>query len=46
MCSELFRIPYSWGGVPIFGFGVLLAIWAVASALTLGVAGAAARLER
>jgi phosphatidylglycerol:prolipoprotein diacylglycerol transferase len=35
MCSELFRIPYSWGGVPIFGFGVLLAIWAVASGLTL-----------
>jgi phosphatidylglycerol:prolipoprotein diacylglycerol transferase len=35
MCSELFRIPYSWGGVPIFGYGVLLAIWAVASALTL-----------
>ena len=30
MCSELFRIPYSWGGVPIFGFGVLLAVWAVA----------------
>lgn len=30
MCSELFRIPYSWGGVPIFGVGVLLAIWAVA----------------
>ncbi len=29
MCSELFRIPYSWGGVPIFGFGVLLAIWAL-----------------
>ena len=35
MCSELFRIPYAWGGVPIFGFGVLLAIWAVASAVTL-----------
>ena len=35
MCSELFRIPYSWGGVPIFGLGVLAAIWAVASALTL-----------
>ena len=34
MCSELFRIPYSWGGVPIFGFGVLLAIWAVLSGLT------------
>jgi phosphatidylglycerol:prolipoprotein diacylglycerol transferase len=29
MCSELFRIPYAWGGVPIFGFGVLLVIWAV-----------------
>jgi phosphatidylglycerol---prolipoprotein diacylglyceryl transferase len=35
MCSELLRIPYSWGGVPIFGVGVLLAIWAVASAATL-----------
>lgn len=35
MCSELFRIPYTWGGVPIFGIGVLLAIWAVASAATL-----------
>jgi phosphatidylglycerol:prolipoprotein diacylglycerol transferase len=30
MCSELFRIPYVWGGVPIFGFGVLLAVWALA----------------
>ena len=35
MCSELFRIPYTWGGVPIFGVGVLLAIWAIASAMTL-----------
>jgi phosphatidylglycerol:prolipoprotein diacylglycerol transferase len=35
MCSELFRIPYEWGGVPIFGFGILLAIWAVASAVTI-----------
>jgi phosphatidylglycerol---prolipoprotein diacylglyceryl transferase len=35
MCSELFRIPYTWGGVPIFGIGVLMAIWAVASAVTL-----------
>src|SRR4051812_15267720 len=35
MCSELFRIPYTWGGVPIFGVGVLLAIWAVATGLTL-----------
>jgi phosphatidylglycerol---prolipoprotein diacylglyceryl transferase len=35
MCSELFRIPYEWGGVPIFGFGLLLAVWALASAATL-----------
>ena len=35
MCSELFRIPYEWGGVPIFGFGVLLAIWAVVSAAAI-----------
>ncbi len=35
MCSELFRIPYDWGGVPIFGFGMLLALWAVVAAVTL-----------
>ena len=35
MCSELFRIPYTWGGVPIFGVGVLLAIWAIVAAITL-----------
>lgn len=35
MCSELFRIPYIWGGVPIFGLGVLLVIWAIVSAITL-----------
>ncbi len=35
MCSELFRIPYSWGSVPIFGVGVLLAVWAVVTAATL-----------
>lgn len=29
MCSELLRIPYTVGGVPLFGFGVLLAVWAV-----------------
>jgi phosphatidylglycerol:prolipoprotein diacylglycerol transferase len=34
MCSELFRIPHSWGGLPIFGFGVLLVIWAAASAIS------------
>ena len=32
MCSELLRIPYEWAGVPIFGFGVLLVVWAIASA--------------
>ena len=35
MCSELFRIPYVWGGVPIFGFGVLLAVWAMVGAVAL-----------
>ncbi len=35
MCSELLRIPYEIGGVPIFGVGVLLALWAVASAATI-----------
>jgi phosphatidylglycerol---prolipoprotein diacylglyceryl transferase len=36
MCSELFRVPYEWGGVPIFGVGVLLAIWAIACGITVG----------
>ena len=27
MRSELFRIPFQWGPIPIFGFGVLLAVW-------------------
>src|SRR5688500_18378164 len=31
MCSQLFQIPYEVGGVPLFGFGVLLALWALAS---------------
>ncbi len=35
MYSELFRIPYEWGGVPIFGFGVLLALWAIGSSITI-----------
>jgi phosphatidylglycerol---prolipoprotein diacylglyceryl transferase len=35
MYSELFRIPYEIGGVPIFGIGVLLAIWVVMSAYGL-----------
>jgi phosphatidylglycerol:prolipoprotein diacylglycerol transferase len=32
MCSELLRIPITWGGVPIFGFGLVLLAW-------LGVGG-------
>jgi phosphatidylglycerol:prolipoprotein diacylglycerol transferase len=27
MCSELFRIPIDWHGVPLFGFGVILLAW-------------------
>lgn len=37
MCSELFRIPYEWGGVPIFGFGVLLAILIVGGVIGLAL---------
>jgi phosphatidylglycerol:prolipoprotein diacylglycerol transferase len=36
MHSELFKIPFEVGGVPIFGFGVLLLLWAIASAITIG----------
>ena len=32
MHSELFRIPIRWAGVPIFGFGLLLAAWLAATA--------------
>ena len=35
MHSELLRIPYEGGGVPIFGFGVLLVLWAIGSVITL-----------
>lgn len=35
MHSELLKIPYEWGGVPIFGFGVLLVLWAVASVISI-----------
>ena len=33
MCSELFRIPVEWAGIPIFGFGVLLILWLAAGLL-------------
>jgi phosphatidylglycerol:prolipoprotein diacylglycerol transferase len=35
MCSELLRIPYEWHGVPIFGVGILLAVWILVSAVTV-----------
>jgi phosphatidylglycerol---prolipoprotein diacylglyceryl transferase len=41
MCSELFRIPYSFHGIPIFGFGVLLVIWIV-----VGLGSLAATVRR
>jgi len=37
MYSELFRIPVEWSGVPIFGMGVLLAVWLVAGGLGMVV---------
>jgi phosphatidylglycerol:prolipoprotein diacylglycerol transferase len=35
MHSEFLKIPYEWGGVPIFGVGVLLALWAVAASISM-----------
>lgn len=35
MCSELLRIPITWGGVPIFGFGIVLLAWLGASGWAL-----------
>lgn len=35
MCSELFRIPIEWHGVPLFGIGVLLAVWLVVGGLVM-----------
>jgi phosphatidylglycerol:prolipoprotein diacylglycerol transferase len=35
MCSELFRIPITVSGVPIFGFGVVLAVWLAIGAWAL-----------
>ena len=36
MCQTLFTIPLEIAGIPVFGCGWLLAVWAVAAALTLG----------
>ncbi|HMO83837.1 MAG TPA: hypothetical protein PKC18_02845 [Lacipirellulaceae bacterium] len=35
MCSELLRIPITYRGLPIFGFGVVLALWLAAGVFTL-----------
>ena len=37
MCQTLFHIPATVAGYPVFGFGLLLALWAVASVITLAV---------
>lgn len=37
MLSELFRIPVEIGGVPVLGFGVLLAVWLVGFGIVLAV---------
>ncbi len=39
MCSELFRIPVEWHGVPIFGVGVLLVVWLVGGGLAIVYSG-------
>lgn len=39
MCSELFRIPIEWSGIPIFGTGVLLALWFVGGGIWLVILG-------
>jgi phosphatidylglycerol---prolipoprotein diacylglyceryl transferase len=42
MCSELVRIPLVLNGVPIFGFGVLLAVWLAFSAWGIATTAKAA----
>lgn len=37
MCSELFRIPTEFSGVPLFGWGVLLVVWLVGCGVWLAV---------
>ncbi len=37
MCQTLFHIPATVAGYPVFGFGLLLAVWAAASIITLAV---------
>ena len=38
MHTTLFHLPSRVGGLPLFGFGLLLALWAVAGAVALAVA--------
>jgi phosphatidylglycerol:prolipoprotein diacylglycerol transferase len=39
MCSELFRIPTEWHGVPILGVGLLLVVWLVGGAIAMLYSG-------
>jgi phosphatidylglycerol:prolipoprotein diacylglycerol transferase len=39
MCSELFRIPSQYSGVPIFGVGLLLVVWLVGGGLAIFLSG-------
>jgi phosphatidylglycerol---prolipoprotein diacylglyceryl transferase len=37
MRSELFRIPIEWHGVPLFGVGIVLALWVIGCAVAMVV---------
>ncbi len=37
MYSELFRIPVEWSGIPIFGVGLLLALWLIGGGIGIAV---------
>jgi phosphatidylglycerol:prolipoprotein diacylglycerol transferase len=39
MCSELFRIPTEWHGVPILGMGLLLVVWLVGGGIAMLYSG-------
>ena len=39
MCSELFRIPIEYNGVPIFGFGFLMVVWLVVGVIAIVYVG-------
>ena len=39
MCSELFRIPVEYQGLPLLGFGIVLILWLTAGAVTIFYVG-------